>query len=215
MGVREKSLVESAFDVMYLVRQISVCQKIILLRFRIHDIQDLFSNAFENVSVPDLASDVFEKYQRKCKKKPKLIYAVIVLSYITMLIFITSVVALAYFSGSEFTASSLLGGATAMPIWLPFDANAHPLLKICVLIYQLLGMQPIMLTVMGFFAFYSGTLIIAQEMFRHLNEVLILLHHPINRDPPFDYGLNVRKNQEVKDIIKYAVQHHIRSLKYF
>jgi 7tm Odorant receptor len=213
LGVREKSLAESTLDISFLLRQISVCQKMVILRYRKRDIGDLFSNAFEKISVPDLVSDVFEKYQNKCKKNPKLIFGVIVLTYITVLIYVISIVALAYFSTSQCTASSVLGGATVMPIWLPFDVNKYPLLKIIVLAYQLLGLQPIMVTVVGFFSFYSGALIIAEEMFKHLNDVLILLHKPVHRDPPFQYDLYVRQNQEVKDIIRYAVQHHIRSLK--
>jgi hypothetical protein len=214
LGVREKSLVESTFEVMFLVRQISTCQKMIIFTFRVGEISELFSNAFEKISVPDLANDVFEKYQKECRKKPKLIIVAIVLSYITVLMWIISTIALASLGSSQFTASSLLGGATAIPIWLPFDINKYPLLKIFLLTYQLVSLQPIVVTMMGFFAFYSGALILSQEMFKHFNEVLILLHKPVNRDPPFQYELYIRQNQEVKDIIKYAVQHHIRSLKY-
>jgi hypothetical protein len=214
-SARTKSLVESTFEVMYLMRQISVCQKMIVFRFRAHEIGDLFSNAFEKISVPDLADEIFEKYQYECKKKPRLILGAIVLSFLNSLIWITSLVASAYFSASQFTDSSLLGGATALPIWLPFDLNEYPLLKIFVLTCQLLVMQPIMFTMLGFFAFYSGALKLSHEMFKHFNDILILLQKPVNRDPPFKYRMYVRQNQEVKDIIKYAVQHHIRSLKYY
>jgi hypothetical protein len=214
LGVREKSLVESTFEILLLLRQISVSQKIIIFRLKLRRIADLFSNAFEKISVPDIVSEVFDEYQNECKRKPKLIISVIGLYLITALIWVISVVSWAYFGASQITASSLLGGATALPIWLPFDVNEYPLLKIFLLTYQLLGTQPIIVIMMGSFAFYSGALILAQEMFKHLNKVLILLHKPINRDPPFNYELYIRQNQEVKDIIKYAVQHHIRSLKY-
>jgi hypothetical protein len=215
LAAREKSLVESTFEILFLLRQISVFQKILTFRFRVREISELFSNAFDKISMPDLVDDAFEKYRNKCKKKPKLIIAVLVISYITALTWIISIVAMAYLSGSKSTASSVLDGATIMPIWLPFDINEYPLLQKCLLVYQILGVQPVAITMMGFFAFYSGALILSHEMFKHFNDVLILLHKPLNRDPPFDSGLYVRQNKEVKDIIKYAVQHHIRSLKYY
>jgi 7tm Odorant receptor len=214
LGVREKSLVESTFEILLFLRLISVFQKILIFKFKSHKIVDLFSDAFEKISVPDRVSELFDKYQNECKRKPKLVISIIVLFLITALTWVISIVALAYFRASEITASSLLGG-TALPIWLPFDLNGYPLLKIFVLTYQLFVVQPIMGIMMGFFSFYSGTLILAQEMFKHLDEVLILLHKPINRDPPFNYELYVRQNQEVRDIIRYAVQHHNRSLKYY
>lgn len=212
---REKALAESAFEVLFLVRQISVLQKIYVFRSRVSEISELFSNAFEKISVPDLVNDIFHKYQSKCKRKPKLITTVAVMTFFNALIWLISILALAHFGESDLTASSVLAGATAVPIWLPFDINKYPLVQKIFLAYQMIGLVPIMATFMGFFAFYSGALILAQEMYTHLNDVLILLQKPINQDPPFDYELNIRQNKEVKDVIKYTVQHHIRSLKYF
>jgi hypothetical protein len=211
---REKSMVESTLQFMYLVRQISVFQKILVFRLRVREISALFTNAFEKIIVPDLCNDAFDKYQNDCKKKQKFVIAVIVFSIITALFWAISIVALANFDRSQFSTSSVLSGATVFPLWLPVDVDKYPLLQNFLLIYQIIGLQPAVIIMMGFFAFYCGALTLSQKMFKHLDEVLLLVQTPINKDPPFEYAQYVRKNQEVKDILRYVVQHHIRSLKY-
>jgi hypothetical protein len=213
LNIQEKTLVQRTFEFMFLVRQISVGQKILIFRFGSKDICSLFNNAFEDINVPEVVKVSFDNYKRDCNKLHRAILVVIVITYLQALAWIVSIVVLSYFDDSKISTDRIMNVAIVIPFWMPFDLSTYPLVKKIVFVYQILGVQPVMIVILGFFSFYCASLTLAIKMYNHLNEVLETLQKPISREPPFDYGLWIRQNQKVKEILSYAVQHHTRSLK--
>jgi hypothetical protein len=209
---KTENLVERSFLILLLVRQISVLQKVYTFRRYREQIAELFENATRNIHVPGTVQDAFNKYQRRCNKKPTLIIIFTTLLALQTIFYILTIIAMSLARGEK-NLTSISKGAVVLPIWLPFDALEYPTARKIIIFLQLIGIQPYLVILIGYFSFYSSAVIFGLEMFIHLDDTLAILRKPLQRESTVDAETWRKLNVRVNKIIKYTIQHHVRSLK--